>query len=159
MVELFDCSKKHRVEEEKCFCWSQTQVGDRQLRHVTTFGPFLTRNDNAFADDQTVQVLPDMASVRGECEAADVESGTFRFFDELGRSLIPRFIVPVRRTSLLFGIKLVGGGNFELDLNPQDQGSAFETSLANVVAIEPNRWFATIADLVSYVAEKRKNEV
>jgi hypothetical protein len=115
----------------------------------------------AFADDQTVQVLPDTAAVRRECEAVDVESGTYRFFDELGRSLIPRFISPVRWTSLPFGIKLVGGGNFELDLDPQDQGSAFETSLANVVAIERNRWFATIADLASYVAEnrKRKNEV
>ena len=109
-----------------------------------------------FADDQTVQVLPDMASVRGECEAVDVESGTFRFFDELGRSLIPRFTAPVKWSSLLFGIKLVGGGNFELDLDPDDQGSAFEASLANVVAIEPNRWFATIPDLVSYVAENRK---
>ena len=114
-----------------------------------------------FADDQTVQVLPDMASVRAECEAVDVESGTFRFFDELGRSLIPRFIAPVKRTSLPFGIKLVGGGDFELDLDPQDQGFAFETSLANVVAIERNRWFATLTDLASYVAENRRrmNEV
>jgi hypothetical protein len=87
--------------------------------------------------------------------------GTFRFFDELGRSLIPRFISPVRRSSWLFGIQSVVGGNFELDLDPQDQGSAFETSLANVVEIEANRWFATIADLANYVAEnrKRKNEI
>jgi hypothetical protein len=114
-----------------------------------------------FAEDQTVTVFPDMESVRAECEAIDVEEGSFRFFDELGRSLVPRFIAPVRRTSLLFGIKLVGGGNFELDLDPQEQGSAFETSLANVVAIEPNRWFATIADLAHYVVEnrKRKNEI
>src|SRR5258705_699107 len=114
-----------------------------------------------FADDQTVTVLPDMESVRGDCEAIDVEEGAFRFFDELGRSLVPRFIVPVRRTSLLFGIKLMGGGNFELDLDPHDQGSAFETALMNVVAIEPNRWFATIADLAHYVAENRKgsNEI
>lgn len=109
-----------------------------------------------FADDQTVTVLPDIESVRSECEAIDVELGTFRFFDELGRSLIPRFVSPVRRTSLLFGIELVGGGDFELDLDLKDRGSAFEASLANVVAIEPNRWFPTIADLASYVAENRK---
>lgn len=114
-----------------------------------------------FADDQTVTVLPDMESVRSDCEAIDVEEGAFRFFDELGRRLVPRFTASVRRTSLLFGIKLVGGGNFELDLDPQDQGSAFETSLVNVVAIEPNPWFATIADLAHYVAENRtgKNEI
>lgn len=112
-----------------------------------------------FAEDQTVSVFPDLASVQGECEAIDVEEGAFRFFDELGRRLVPRFTAPVRRSRLLFGIGLVGGGNFELDLDPEDQ-SAFETSLANAVAIEPNRWFATIADLRLYVAEncKRKNE-
>jgi len=112
------------------------------------------------ADDQTVTVLPDISSVRSECEAIDVEEGAYRFFDELGRSLVPRFSAPVRRTSLPFGIKLVGGGNFVLDMDPQDQGSAFETSVANVVAIEPNRWFATIADLARYVAEnRRKNNI
>ena len=111
-----------------------------------------------FADDQTVTVLPGIESVRGECEAIDVESGEFRFFDELGRRLIPRFTTPVRHTSLPFGIELVGGGDFELDLDSNDQGSAFESSLANAVEIEPNRWFATIADLASHVAENRKRE-
>ncbi len=112
-----------------------------------------------FAEDQTVSVFPDMASVQGECEAVDVEAGAFCFFDELGRRLAPRFIAPVRRSPLIFGIGLVGGGDFELDLDPEDQ-SAFETLLANAVAIEPNRWFATIADLGVFVAEnrKRKNE-
>jgi len=45
-------------------------------------------------------------------------------------------------------------------LEPQDQGSAFETSLANVVAIEPNRWFATIEDLARYIDDnRRKNDI
>ena len=110
-----------------------------------------------FAEDQTVSVYPDIESVQGECEAIDVEEGAFSFFDELGRRLIPRFTAPVSRSPLLFGIGLVGGGSFELDLDPEDQ-SAFEASLANAVAIEPNRWFATIADLASYVAENRKKK-
>ena len=113
-----------------------------------------------FADDQTVSVLPDISSVRSECEAIDVEEGAFRFFDDLGRSLVPRFIAPVRRTSLPFGISLVGGGNFELDLDPQDDGSAFGTSVAAVLVIEPNRWFSTVADLARYVADNRtKNNI
>src|SRR5712692_9833629 len=110
-----------------------------------------------FADDQTVAVLLDIASVRRDCEAVDVEDGVYRFFDELGRHLVPRFIAPVEKRSLLFGaIKSVGGGSFELELDPQDQGSAFETSLANVVAIDPNPRFATIADLARHVAETRR---
>ena len=110
-----------------------------------------------FADDQTVAVLPDITSVHRECEAVDVEDGVYRFFDELGRSLVPRFTAPVERGSLLFGlIKSVGGGSFQLELDPQEEGSAFETSLASAVAIEPNRSFITIADLARHVAEKRR---
>ena len=113
-----------------------------------------------FADDQTASVFPDISSVRSECEAIDVEEGTYRFFDDLGRRLVPRLISPVRRTSLPFGIKLIGGGNFELDLDPNDQGSAFETSVGGVLVIEPNRWFPTIADMVRYVADnRRKNNI
>src|SRR5262245_29976417 len=110
-----------------------------------------------FEDDQTVTVVPDIASVRRECEAVDVEDGVCRFFDELGRRLIPRFIAPVERKSLLFGaIKSVGSGNFELELDPEDQGSAFEASLTKVVAINPNPKFPTIGDLVRHVAENRQ---
>ena len=110
-----------------------------------------------FAEDQTVSVFPDFASVRRECEAIDVEEGAYRFFDKLGRRLVPRFITPVSRSRSLFGVRLVGGGNFELDLDPEDK-SAFETSLANVIGIVPNRWFATIQDLSRYVAENRERE-
>jgi hypothetical protein len=112
-----------------------------------------------FADDQTVAVLPDITSVRRECEAVDVEDGVYSFFDELGQRLVPRFSAPVDRASLLFGaIKSVGGGSFELERDPQDEGSAFETSLANAVAIEPNLRFTTIADLARHVAEKRRRQ-
>jgi hypothetical protein len=110
-----------------------------------------------FADDQTVAVFPDIVSARRECEGVDVEEGVYRFFDELGRRLVPRFIAPVERRSSLFGaIKSVRGGNFELELDPQDQGSAFEASLSNVVAIEPNPRFSTIRALVRHVAENRR---
>ncbi|MCM3874196.1 MAG: hypothetical protein ND895_26200 [Pyrinomonadaceae bacterium] len=110
-----------------------------------------------FADDQTVDVLADIASVRRECEAVDVEDGVYRFFDELGRRLVPRFIAPVERGPIIIGVfTSIGSGSFELELDPQDDGSSFETSLANVVAIEPNGRFTTIPDLASHVAEKRR---
>src|SRR6266550_2353467 len=108
-----------------------------------------------FAEDQTVAVLPDLDSVRTQCETVDVENGVYRFFDDLGRQLMPRWIAPVERTSILGKIKLVGGGEFELELDPQDQGSAFETSLERVVAIEPNPLFETVAELARQVAANR----
>jgi len=58
---------------------------------------------------------------------------------------------------LFFGwTEAVGGGNFELELDPQDQGLAFQASLQNVIAIESNQRFETIADLARHVAENRK---
>ena len=45
-----------------------------------------------FNDDQTVQVFSDISSVRGDCEAIDVEEGAFEFFDEYGRRLKPQMI-------------------------------------------------------------------
>ena len=111
-----------------------------------------------FADDQTVTVLPDISAVRVECEAIDVEEETYRFFDELGRTLIPRFTSPVRRSSWLFGITTVSGGDFELDVDPHDDGSNFDKSVANAVVIEPNRWFATIEQMAHYIAENRKRK-
>ena len=102
-------------------------------------------------------MLPDIDSVRRECEAVDVENGVYRFFNELGRHLLPRWIAPVERRSFLFRrIESVGGGSFELEVDPQDEGSAFQTSLGNVVAIEPNPMFETIAELARHVAENRR---
>lgn len=111
-----------------------------------------------FADDQTVTVLPDISAVRVECEAVDVEENTYRFFDELGRTLIPRFTSPVRRSRLIFGIGTVDGGHFELDVDPHDDGSNFDQSVADAVVIEPNRWFATIEEMAHYVTENRKRK-
>ena len=111
-----------------------------------------------FNDDQTVEVFPDIASVRGHCEAIDVEEGAFHFFDEHGRRLKPRIITAVRRTSLPFGVKLIGGGNFDLELDPEDEGVAFDTLLANAIEIEPNGRFATIADLARHVDENRQRK-
>ena len=110
-----------------------------------------------FVDDQTVIALPDLASVRRECEAVDVENGVFTFFDELGRRMVPIFIKPVSRTSLFFGaFKLVGGGNFELELDDQDDGSAFEKAIASDVAIEANPRFESVTDLARYVSDNRR---
>ena len=109
-----------------------------------------------FLDDQTVEVLPDIDAARSEYEAIDVEEGTYNFFDDYGRRLIPRITTPVRRTSLPFGVKLVGGGDFDLELDREDRGAAFDSLLANTVAIERNPKFATLADLADYVARKRR---
>ena len=112
----------------------------------------------AFHDDKTVEVFSDISSVRGQCEAIDVEARSFTFFNEYGQRLSARVISAVRRTSLPFGMKLVGGGNYELDLDADDKGTAFDTFLGDALAIEPNADFATIADLARFVAENRRRK-
>jgi hypothetical protein len=109
-----------------------------------------------FAEDQTVSVLPDIDSVCRECESVDVENGVYRFFDESGRHLLPHWPSFVERRSLFGEIKSVDGGRFDLELDPEDDGSSFEVSLSNVVAIDPNLTFETIEDLARYVAANRR---
>src|SRR6516225_11709166 len=109
----------------------------------------------AFADDRTVTVFPDIVSVRRDCEAIDVEEGVYQFFDEYGRRLKPRIINPVRRTSLFFGVKLIGSGVFDLELDLNNDCVAFDDLLAKAVAIEPNNSFATTTDLERHVSENR----
>lgn len=112
-----------------------------------------------FADDQTVNVLPDIEAVRKECEAVDVEDRVYTFFDDLGRRLVPKFLKPVPRGSSFFGaIKWVGSGHFELELDSKDDGTLLENEVASVVAISPNPWFESVADLARYVADNRHPE-
>lgn len=110
-----------------------------------------------FNEDQTVFVCPDISSVRTECEAVDVEDGVYRFFDEKGQRLIPRFTSPVKRSKLIFGIiHSVHGGNFELDLDPYDDGSCFDGALVDAVGIEPTESFRSLADLALFVVKNRR---
>jgi hypothetical protein len=110
-----------------------------------------------FADDQTVGVFPNVESVRTECEAVEVEDGVYSFFDEYGRRLVPIMIQPVSRTSVFFGrMKWVGGGTFKLELDTHDDGSAFDNAIATTVAIDRNRWFASVADLARHVSDNRE---
>jgi hypothetical protein len=109
-----------------------------------------------FADDRMFTVLPDVAAVRLECEAVDVEDGTYRFFDEQGTPLIPRIISPVQRTPLPFGVQSVSNGSFDLELDSNAEAGAFDRLMANAAGIEPNHWFKTLSDLARHVTEKRR---
>jgi len=110
-----------------------------------------------FADDKTVTVLRDIDSVRRECETVDVEDGIYTFFDELGRHLLPTWTAPVQRKSGFLGS--VSGGSFELKLDPEDSGSSFHASIADVVLLESNPLFETISDLISYVESNQADQV
>jgi hypothetical protein len=108
------------------------------------------------ADDTVLEVLPDIAAVRRECEPIDVQNGVYSFFDQHGRRLIPRFTQPVETNSSLFGLwGSVGGGSFELDSDPLDDGSTFEAMLASAAALGPNPWFASIDEVARSVRDSR----
>ncbi len=44
-----------------------------------------------FVEDGTLEVVNSVEEVRRNCEGIDVENGVFRFFDENGSQLEPRF--------------------------------------------------------------------
>jgi hypothetical protein len=108
-----------------------------------------------FANDQTVGVFHNIDSVLTACEAVDVEDGEYCFFDECGRRFVPIIIKPVSRTPGFFG-EWVSGGDFKLELDTQDDGSAFDRAIATVLAIDPNPRFASVADLARHVSDNRR---
>lgn len=109
----------------------------------------------AVADDATVHVLDDIAHVRRECEAADVESETWTFYAEDGTWLRAQFTQPPPRG--LLGWLSGKSGWFELIRDP-NLGRAvdpFEVALSECVNVEPNAHFATTTDILAFVESRR----
>lgn len=108
-----------------------------------------------FNEDQTVEVVPNFSSLKSSCEDVDVEDGVYQFYDEHGQHLIPHFITPVERSKSFLGT-LIGNGDYELVLDTNDDGTAFDKAINMKTAIDPNPWFATIEDLVKRVIHNRE---
>jgi hypothetical protein len=67
-----------------------------------------------------------------------------------------RIINPVRRTSLPWAVKLIDGGDSDLEPDLDDEGVAFDQLLAKTISIETDKPFATPTDLEHYVRENRR---
>lgn len=106
-----------------------------------------------FAEDATLHVVDDLAAVRRLCEPIDVESGVFAFYDEDGRPLAPTFTKPNRERRILGVLSSVEPGRFVLEPGGDDL-DPISVALQETASIEPNPWFADLAEVRKYLSDR-----
>ena len=108
----------------------------------------------AFVEDGTLDVHDDLAAVQRAYEGVDVESEVVHFYDESGTYLDPQFIVPNRQGKTLGIFNWVSSGVFKLVPNPQAPQDTFAFALYETTVLSPNRWFTSLEQLKSDLANK-----
>lgn len=108
----------------------------------------------AVIEGGTIEVVEDLAEARRSYEPIDVESDVIVFYDEDGTWLKPVFTKPNKKQ--LFGLVLEQG-EYELvreaELGPGID--PFDAAIGETVAMEPNRFFATLDELGAHVERRR----
>lgn len=110
-----------------------------------------------FALDETgeISVLSGLAEVRRDCEAIDVETGVWKFFDENGHLLRPVFTQPNKVRKLLGTVSSIEQGEFSLE--PADPGpnpTLLEAINSNSVYLNNASRFPSIDSLRSYLMSR-----
>jgi hypothetical protein len=109
-----------------------------------------------FADDQTLDVVNGLEEVRRNCEGIDVENKVFRFFDENGNHLEPRFTSPNRKGRDLGIFSWVESGEYELIPSPSAYEDDIFLWLLKTTGLESNSWFETLDDVKGYLESRAK---
>ena len=106
-----------------------------------------------FSDDGTLEVIE---GLKGAChyEGIDVESGVFRFYDESGRYLQPRFTKPNKTGRFLWFFRWVESGKFELAPVPAAGQDTIWTCLQTTTVLSPNPWFQTLDDVKRFLTQR-----
>jgi hypothetical protein len=108
-----------------------------------------------FLDDGTLDVIADLEEARRDYEGIDVEGGVYRFYDEDGTRLEPRFTVPNKVRSFLGIVSSVESGKFEL-VRASDAGeSDILKCLHDAVLLNPNPWFKDLEEVRLFLTGKR----
>jgi hypothetical protein len=100
-----------------------------------------------FAEDGTLEVIAGADEARRNYEGVDVESGVFRFFDESGTNLEPRFTKPNKAGRLLGIFGWVESGEFTLVPAPDAEGDDIFTCLRETSVLMPNPWFNDLGEV------------
>ena len=109
----------------------------------------------AFVEDGTLQVKADLAEVRRDWEGIDVESRAVEFYDEDGRALEPVFTRPNRQGRLLWMVRWVESGEYELRPATDPSMDPISVKLAETAHLHPNPWFDTLDDVRRYLAGRK----
>ena len=107
-----------------------------------------------FAEDATLSIAADVDAVRTMCEAIDVESSVFQFYDADGRPLMARFIRPNRQRKILGMFWSVTQGDFTLEPAEPSRHDPISVALLETAAVEPNPFFADLDAVREYLAAR-----
>ena len=105
-----------------------------------------------FIEDGTLEILASPEQARQKCEGIDVENGAFKFFDEDGTYLEPRFTRPNKAQRFLGIISWVESGEFELVRVPDSEEDIF-IRLSKTVELEPNQWFNDLDEVRRFLQD------
>ena len=108
----------------------------------------------AFAENGTLRIHSSPSDATQQWEGIDVAGDVVHFYDENGIWLEPRFITPNRRGTLLRLLGWEKSGTYELVSSPNAQEDSFALALYETGTLEPNPWFATLADLKAALSKK-----
>jgi hypothetical protein len=109
-----------------------------------------------FAEDRTLQVVNGLEEVRRNCEGIDVENRVYRFFDENGSQLEPRFTKPNKKGRLLGILSWVESGEFELIPSSNVDEQEIFLSLLETSEMESNPGFKTLDDVKDYLQSRAR---
>lgn len=112
-----------------------------------------------FVDDGTLEIIASPQEARRNYEGIDVERGSFRFFDEHGAPLEPRFTQPNRTGRLLGIISWVESGDFELVPAPASGEDNIFEHLLEVNQLEPNPWFKDLDEVKRFLTSRCSGRV
>jgi hypothetical protein len=113
-----------------------------------------------FALDETgeISVLSDLAETRKHCEAIDVESGVWRFFDDDGRPLEAVFSRPNKVSKLFWIISSIEPGEFLLKpAVAKSTPSLLQALDATSAYMNDTSRFHTLEDLRAYLNSRTAN--
>lgn len=108
----------------------------------------------AFVEGGTLEVYDSAADAIRQYEGVDAEDGVVHFYDASGTYLEPRFIIPNRRGKILGLFGWVQSGTYELVPNSTTEEDPFPLALYETQVLEPNKWFANLAQLKSALSAK-----
>ncbi len=106
-----------------------------------------------FIEDGALEILASPEQVRQECEGIDVKNGAFKFFDEDGTYLEPRFTRPNKAGRFLGVIPWVGSGEFE-PVRVPDSEEDISMCLSKTVELEPNQWFNDLDEVRQFIQNR-----
>jgi hypothetical protein len=104
-----------------------------------------------FLDDGTLDVVEDLTEAQREYEGIDVESEVFKFYDDLGRFLAPRFITPNQR--YLSGL-IIASGQYVLEPAQDPIEDPIGLVLFETSHVNENRWFKSLEEVRAFLLRR-----